>query len=94
VDNDFKVGDVVVCVDAEFAGGSDVNRDHVSLINKGCIYKVSHVLDGGVGLSHVTYPYHPNVYGYKADRFRHLPKADDTFIQQMRSLKPARIREP
>jgi hypothetical protein len=84
----FKVGDVVVCV----------NSDRAPMLKLQATYRVSGVNNWGIcELDGAVYSgvllFGVNINGYDAidaRRFKHLPKADDTFINQMRSLKPAK----
>lgn len=85
----FKVGDVVCCVDlSPIVQGFGVS----SRIKLGSVYRVSATFTDGFGacvrLSCVTADTVNG--GFLARRFRHLPKADDQFIQQMRAIKPVR----
>lgn len=86
---EFKVGDVVVCV-------NDAGADHIRVGDIGRITKI-----GSPRVCIFDYKIHavlffsnlqPNkgTIGFAAGRFKHLPKADDTFINQMRSFKPAK----
>lgn len=85
---DFKVGDVVVCVD-----GSPCRRaPYVGApfsFKEGQIGRISriHMTDIGLGLE---FPGHPGKMGVglHESRFRHLPKSDEQFTEQMRALKP------
>lgn len=80
----FKMGDVVVCVDA---------GNNTAYLANNAIYRVRALKGPYLYLVGVHAFSGSGQDGFSAHRFRHLPKADDTFIQQMRSLKPARAKE-
>jgi len=80
----FKIGDVVVCVDAR-----PTLRTTCPLI-KGKLYRVEclSARTNSPILSGVKAAWEHDGFGWSPNRFRHIPKADDTFIEQMRSLRP------
>lgn len=81
----FKIGDVVVCVDvSEFEGARCLHTGQN--VKKGSTHKVTGFVVEKCGCLALTLG---SVNGLPF-RFKHLPKADDAFINQMRSLKPAK----
>lgn len=86
---DYDVGDVVVCVD-DSGGLFDL-----PVVRFGQIERVSQIVEcegGGLGVELIGKT-HPD-WAYGAERFRKLPKADDTFTEQMRALRPHKVEEP
>jgi len=81
VNDFFKIGDVAVCIDA---------GENTKYIKNGAIYRVRALKGPYLYLVGVHAVSGSGQDGFRAHRFRHLPKADDTFINQMRSLKPAK----
>lgn len=85
----FEVGDVVVCVDDSRRQHTDSwHIEAIAMLRRGKHYRISALYEGGgvasfIGLAH---PFR----AWVADRFQHLPKADEAFIQQMRAIKPAK----
>lgn len=94
---DFKPGDVVVCVDdssARHTGGPvPFRRGDLLRVAKAKLHPVSYVFSlGFVGLE---WPGKPGLHAaYHADRFRKLPKADEEFTASIRACKPFRNRVP
>ena len=88
--DDFKVGDVVVCVHEP---DGEINVMWGPKV--GQIYKIIQVFfwEGYLLVNLAEDPFAVPFNGFEAFAFKHLSKADDTFIQQMRSLKPARTKE-
>lgn len=87
---DFKVGDVVVCID-DSPCKVDPFPGFPFGIKRGSTHRVT-------DLDLVGYDIFLGLLGYDEDyffaaRFRKLPPADDAFILRMRSLKPGRVRE-
>lgn len=97
MESDFKVGDAVVCVDASPCKEHPYPGAPFGL-KQGGIFRIKDMYIGddasvGLYLSGVDNEGEDageTWEGYDAIRFKHLPKADDTFINQMRSLKPAK----
>ena len=91
---DFKVGDVVVCVDiAPREGSGPANIAALENLRAGRTYRISLL-----GYDYTVGPYvklhgvednplkNKIVRGFRCDRFRHLPKADEQFTEQMRRI--------
>lgn len=91
---DFKVGDVVVCVDdgRDMRGNLRAPVQRSKSLRRGHIYRIA-----WVGMTRAR------VFGVKllddpaaafgawaADRFRKLPKADEQFTADMRACRPHR----
>lgn len=89
----FSVGDVVVCVDL-----SRKYRTAPVRLRLGAIYKVAATdfsrFDGEQALVLHGLPKLAGTVGFRAFRFRHLPKADDAFTAEMRACRPVRESEP
>jgi len=88
--DEFKVGDVVVCVREPEGPYYDGWEPRI-----GGIYKVVDIIPDGIDLGRMLInlaedPTRDDETGFEENAFKHLPKADDTFINQMRSLKPAK----
>lgn len=88
--SDFQVGDVVVCVDdgpcgcgcgdlMNFSIGQMDRIDRIWVRSSGVYFDSPHF--------GTPSPNHP-ARGVAARRFRKLPKADDSFIQQILACKP------
>lgn len=86
-----RVGDVVVCVDAQQIRGRPP-----TLLVKGQFYRIDDVAESAdqigcqvVSVEGVDVVYHNGkTYWLRADRFRKLPSADDDFIAQVRAYRP------
>lgn len=87
---DFKVGDVVVCVD-DSPCVVDPFPGFPFGIKRGSMHRVTELcfMRGEVFLGLLD---RDEDYFFAA-RFRKLPPADDEFILRIRSLKPGRVRE-
>jgi len=94
--DDFQVGDVVVCVD----DGPIVCPHDPLIVHDGTLAakrrSVGRIFEIEPGLDWVCAcrVVHTEVGAGVAIRFRRLPKADGRFAEQMRALKPHRVREP
>ena len=90
----FKVGDVVVCVDdrinPSWPEDNQLKRGKVYRVTKVGKAVVNHLIDKVSGSVHLAGINSSSPHGFGSFRFKHLPKADDTFINQIRSLKPAK----
>lgn len=92
--DDFKVGDVVVCVDVAPRGNWPVHNKNLSELKIGAMYRVDWTGRSRQGvpavlLSGVPFDSRDGRYaGFDAKRFRKLRKADDSFIRQLRTLTP------
>lgn len=86
----FKVGDVVVCVREH---SSDEWFHGPRQIFQGKVYRVSRAGNwrgiAVVALCGIEANTCANAFA--AERFRHLPRADDQFTTQMRALKPHKV---
>lgn len=91
---DFKVGDVVVCVDASHHDGRGgaawpSHCAELSKLTTGKVYRVELLDHEGdiMRLSGITYRALMGAFG--SHRFRRLPKAnDEQFIAKIRACKP------
>lgn len=89
----FAPGDVVVCVDAQpceegYAPPELTEGAHYTIFEVG----FDQFDNPGVFLDELESRGFAG--GYLAYRFRHIDKADDTFTEQMRALKPQRGKVP
>jgi len=88
--DEFKVGDVVVCIGGTGRYVPIGTIDRVTFVDW---YDEEHSFDcqAGVGIDLLGHPAREHdAEAWCSSAFRLLPKADDTFINQMRSLKPAK----
>lgn len=87
--DDFQVGDVVVCVDDKAQGYSGDN------VLRGRHYRIASFIKRH-GITGCTLEgMNPDPYlGYAIKRFRKLPRADESFTEQMRACRPTRVGEP
>jgi hypothetical protein len=91
--DDFQAGDVVVAVSHDICPlHADRADDAPEMIGR--IYRISATvpatLDGCIGGARLEGRPDLRCVG----TLRKLPKADDRFAEQMRALKPHRVREP
>lgn len=98
--DDFQVGDVVVCVNADMIDcphDPEVLHAGFEAPARGAIGRVRAIAPApapeGERWCGCTAIFTDDGAGIIA-RFRKLPKADDRFAEQMRALKPHRVREP
>ena len=85
---DFKVGDVVVCVD-DSPCTSAIHENKVPCpYRRGDIARVVGICPdparNGISLSDDKHAPHKYIVAY---RFKHLPKADEQFTEEMRAIK-------
>jgi len=87
----FKIGDVVVCVDASppQVGGAMIR------LRLRHVYRISDVHSHGTVLVNDEPPHVTGRRwgGWCSSRFRHLPKADNNFTASMRALRPLKVEE-
>lgn len=88
---DFKPGDVAVCISDEWISYTHGAPPHFTAPRKGSLYRVSDVGSEAVcdwlrlhGLDH----------RWSTTNFRKLPKADEEFTASIRACKPSRNRVP
>jgi len=83
---DFKVGDIVVCVGGSGRHVPIGSMDRVTEIEW---FEAENSEDGtaGVGINLQTYPA-PNEGCWAAEFFRKLPKADEDFALRVRACRP------
>lgn len=83
----FRVGDEVVCVDAqrrEFSG----NPENCNLLTQGAVYTVRRLAYGGLGV-HLAEVRNMNPSGFWHDRFRKVQrKTSDLSIETFLTIKP------
>lgn len=93
---DYDVGDVVVCVESTNLPASNplppMRRGEIGRVAWiGESYdRVAKRDDLGVALEGRN----DGLWAYHARCFRKLPRADDTFTEQMRALRPHKVEEP
>lgn len=95
---DYDVGDVVICVDAS-DGDACPPLDTITPIKAGSAYRVTGMVKTAYGPATLIEGEKPHrcaccdgQSGWRPDRFRKLPKADDEFTEYMRRMKPANKR--
>jgi hypothetical protein len=96
----FKVGDVVVCVDVRPFDEHPLCVAACKRLSRQAPYRVLGVgvFEDGTAALNVgvrnddIYPRWNNLWG--SYRFRHLPKADEQFTAKIRALKPACESQP
>lgn len=92
--DEFQPGDVVVCVDPDTPAA--IGWRGPSQLRLGASYRVATVFVDSWGLCCTVRGVVADTVngGFLCRRFRKLPKADDSFIEQMRKLKRAHDRVP
>jgi len=88
--DEFKVGDIVICTGGTGLRVKIGTIDRVTFVDW---YDAKHSDDGEAGVGIDLLNNSAQAHGAESwcsNAFRLLPKADDTFINQMRSLKPAK----
>jgi len=88
----FAPGDVVVCVDARprFNRPCELEENRFYRVEKICVGRNGFLDAGMLGLLVEGARSFANQGSFAADRFRHLPKADEAFTEAMRAIKPVR----
>lgn len=94
--DDFKPGDVVVCVDASTRTGPR-HVDVCFRLEQGRHYRLSWVgefTDGDVAVELVEDPDDDWDLAWEGNRFRKIDAADEQFTRQMRAIRPVREQVP
>jgi len=90
---DFKIGDVVVCVDASARKNTERHLKAVSRLREGAMYRVLNLSPTNGLIISCPAAWAEDGFGWKSDRFCHLPKAYSNFTASMRALRPLKVEE-
>jgi len=94
--DDFRVGDVIVCVDASpYLVNTPWHLQQLSKLRVGALYRAAGFDRDGDLIDLGTVRYEPDPHplslgAFGTHRFRSLPKADEQFTADMRACKPKR----